>query len=148
MRILRFTTSIPLLLFCGAGLLAQDLSSSGWRMWPDTNASWKSDTLYLPSQVVLASLPVNPPTGGWAALNNSLGIPVTLPSSVEQYYWAAFRGGVTDGNYQGVSWWWRTFTTPTLQPGQRLIIKFRAARLRTEVYGCQCVYRPARHQPQ
>src|ERR1017187_10559472 len=89
-----FWLTIPALLLSGAALLAQDLSSSGWRMWPDTNASWKSDTLYLPSQVVLANLPVNPPTGGWGVLNNSQGIPITLPSSVEQYYWAAFRGGV------------------------------------------------------
>jgi hypothetical protein len=125
---------LAVLLVCARGAPAEDLSLSGWRMWPDTNTAWKSDTLYLPSQVVLSNLPVNPPTGGWAALNSSLGIPVTLPSSVEQYYWAAFRGGVLDANYQGVSWWWRTFTAPTLQAGQRLIIQFRAARLRAEVY--------------
>jgi hypothetical protein len=53
---------------------------------------------------------------------------------VEQYYWGAFRGGPIDGNYQGVSWWWRSFTGPVLLPGQRLIINFRAARLRAEVY--------------
>ena len=113
-----------------------------WRMWPDTNASWTGDTLYLPSQVVLSNLPVNMPNGGWNTLDNSKGIPVTLPGSVEQYYWAAFRGGAADGNYLGVSWWWRTFTAPTLQPGQRLIIQFRAARLRAEVYcnGKLCAY--------
>jgi beta-galactosidase len=124
------------------GAPAQDLSLGGWRMWPDTNAAWQNDTLYLPSQVVLSSLPVNPPTGGWAALSSSSGIPVTLPGSVEQYYWAAFGGGALNGNYHGVSWWWRAFTAPTLQPGQRLIINFRAARLRAEVYcnGKLCGY--------
>ena len=133
---------VLLLLVCDVEVPAQDLSVSGWRMWPDTNASWQSDTLYLPSQMVLANLPVNPPTGGWAALNSSMGIPVTLPSSVEQYYWATFGGGVLTGDYHGVSWWWRTFTSPTLQPGQRLIISFRAARLRAEVYcnGKLCGY--------
>ena len=111
-------------------------------MWPDTTASWTGDTVYLPGQFVLASLPVNPPTGGWSMLNNSLGIPVTLPGSVEQYYWGAFGGGPLGGNYHGVAWWWCTFTTPTLQPGQRLIIQFRAARLRAEVYCNQklCAY--------
>ena len=103
-------------------------------MWPDTSASWSNDVLYLPSQVVLSNLPLNPPTDGWASLNSSLGIPVTLPSSVEQHFWGAFRGGVLNGNYLGVSWWWRSFAAPTLQPGQRLFISIRAARLRTEVY--------------
>ncbi len=130
----RACVGLSVLLVCAEKAAGQDLSSSGWRMWPDTNATWKSDTLYLPSEVVLSNLPVNPPTGGWGVLSNSTGIPVTLPGSVEEYYWAAFRGGVLDGNYQGVSWWWRSFTAPTLQPGQRLIIRFRAARLRAEVY--------------
>jgi len=111
-----------------------DLSQLGWRLWPDTNASWANDTLYLPSDVVLSSLPVNPPTGGWGVLNNSQGIAVPLPSSVEQYYWAAFGGTAFTGDYSGVAWWWKTFSVPVLQPGQRLTIKFRAARLRAEVY--------------
>src|SRR6266446_8889342 len=55
------------------GLPAQDLSLSGWRMWPDTNAAWVNDPLYLPEQVVLATMPTNAPTGGWSALNNSKG---------------------------------------------------------------------------
>jgi hypothetical protein len=113
---------------------AQDLSTNGWRLWPDTKASWQSDTLYLPEDVVLTNLPVNPPTGGWGVLNGSQGISVLLPSSVEQYYWAAFGGTAYTGDYSGVAWWWKTFTAPVLQPGQRLIIKFRAARLRAEVY--------------
>ena len=113
---------------------AQDLSTNVWRMWPDTNASWQNDTLYLPGQFTLGSLPVNPPGGGWSVLNNSQGIAVSLPASVEQYYWGAFGGGTTGGNYKGVSWWWTTFTAPVLQHGQRLMIQFRAARLRAEVY--------------
>lgn len=113
---------------------ADDLSTNRWRMWPDTTASWQNDRLYLPGQFTLGSLPVNSPSGGWTVLNNSQGIPVTLPSSVEQYYWGAFGGGTTGGNYKGVSWWWTTFAAPILQPGQRLVIQFRAARLRAEVY--------------
>ncbi|HXB58777.1 MAG TPA: hypothetical protein VNU95_04405, partial [Candidatus Acidoferrales bacterium] len=74
---------------------AQDLSTSGWRMWPDTNAAWINDPLYLPDQVVLASLPSNAPTGGWSTLNNLQGIPVTLPATVEQYYWGALGQGTT-----------------------------------------------------
>jgi hypothetical protein len=125
-------------IFCyGSGALAQantDLAATNaWRMWPDSTAAWQNDGIYLPG-VSLASLPVNPPTGGWSVLNNSQGTAVTLPASVEQYYWGAFGGGTTGGNYKGVSWWWTTFSAPAVQPGQRLLIQFRAARLRAEVY--------------
>ncbi|MGA2852757.1 MAG: hypothetical protein ABSE90_01300, partial [Verrucomicrobiota bacterium] len=41
----------------------------GWRLWLDPKAAWQNDTLYLPEDVKLANLPVNPPTGGWTALN-------------------------------------------------------------------------------
>jgi hypothetical protein len=127
-------------LLCGSLLnqaSAQDLSTNGWRLWLDTSASWVNDTIYLPSDVVLSSLPVNPPTGGWSALSGIAGIPVTLPSTVEQYYSATYGNG-----YDGVSWWWRNFTAPVLSSGQRLVIQFRSARLRAEVYcnGKLCAY--------
>ena len=39
-----------------------------WRLWLDPKAAWQDDTLYLPEEVNLTNLPVNPPTGGWAVL--------------------------------------------------------------------------------
>jgi hypothetical protein len=33
-------------------------------------------------------LPSNAPTGGWQVLNTTQGIPVKLPATVEQFYWA------------------------------------------------------------
>ena len=130
--------SLSLLILLAVATLAraQDLSTANWRMWPDTNAAWVNDPLFLPDQVVLPNLPNNPPTGGWSMLNAQTGIPVTLPGTVEQYYWAQLGQGTTpeNGNYLGVSWWWRTFTAPSFQPGQRVIIRFRAARMRAEVY--------------
>ncbi len=69
---------------------AISLPDDGWRMWPDTEAAWQDDALYLPDEFDLARLPVNLPTGGWQALNAQQGIPVTLPASVEQYYWGRF----------------------------------------------------------
>jgi hypothetical protein len=135
---------------------AEDISGSGWRLWPDQEAAWKSDTLYLPSEVKLDQMPVNPPTGGWQALNGQQGIPVTLPSTVEEHYWGKFgtrpytkneaqRGAGTsfpNGNYLGVSWWWREIQIPDFKPGQRLVVSFRGARLRAEVYcnGKLCGY--------
>ncbi len=98
-------------------------------------------------------MPVNPPTGGWGMLNARLGIPVTLPSTVEQHYWGKFglrpyTGGgysgeyfyanidheVRNGNYLGVSWWWRPLTIPATFAGKTVILHIRGARQRAEVY--------------
>src|SRR5579872_3880244 len=88
--------AIPLLLSLAALVIlisqasAQDISTEGWRLWPDREASWKDDSLLLPSEVNLATMPVHPPTGGWDMLNDNLGIPITLPSTVEEHYWGKF----------------------------------------------------------
>lgn len=135
---------------------AEDISSSGWRLWLDRDAAWTNDTLYLPAEVELAKLPVNPPAGGWQALNDQAGIPVTLPSTVEEHFWGqnglrpytkseAQRGAGTsfkNGNYLGVSWWWRQIQAPQFKKGQRVVVSFRGARLRAEVYcnGKLCGY--------
>jgi len=117
----------------------------GWRLWLDPNAAWRDDTLYLPEDVNLANLPVNPPTGGWAALNDQAGMGVSLPATVEEFYFnqAPARTAAStspsaivsaEGYYQGVSWWYRPFTPPALRPGERLVFYFPAGRLRSEVY--------------
>jgi beta-galactosidase len=117
----------------------------GWRLWLDPKAAWQDDTLYLPEDVILTNLPVNPPTGGWVVLNDQAGIGVSLPATVEEYYFnkAPARTAAStkpsdivaaDGYYQGVSWWYRPFTPPVLRPGERLVFYFPAARLRSEVY--------------
>lgn len=125
-----------------------DISSSGWRLWLDQKAAWKEDTLYLPSEVDLKKLPNNAPTGGWSALGKDAGIPVTLPTTVEEHYWGklgtrpyngreAQRGPGTsfeNGNYLGVSWWYRSVNVPKFKSGQRVTMTFRGARLRAEVY--------------
>src|SRR5258708_29350841 len=129
---------------------AEDISGSGWRLWPDQTAAWKDDTLYLPSEVDLGKMPVNPPTGGWPALNAQQGIDVTLPTTVEEHFWGKLNGGprpyakneaqrgpktsFPNGNYLGVSWWWKQVQVPDFKPGQRVVVTFRGARLRAEVY--------------
>jgi beta-galactosidase len=116
-----------------------------WRLWLDTKASWQNDKLYLPDEVDLTKLPVNSPTGGWDILTDQVGIAVTLPSTVEEHYWGKdplptanpsnLRDKVSlDSPYKGVSWWYRTFTPPALQPKERLVFSFLGARLRAEVY--------------
>ena len=135
---------------------AEDISSTGWRLWPDRAATWQNDTLYLPSEVNWGQMPVNPPTGGWSILNDGQGMAVTLPTTVEEHYWGSFgirpyahneaqRGPGTSfgtGNYLGVSWWWREIDIPKFKAGQRVIVSIRGARLRSEVYcnGKLCGY--------
>ncbi|MGA9451706.1 MAG: hypothetical protein WBW41_10255 [Verrucomicrobiia bacterium] len=117
----------------------------GWRLWLDPKAAWQDDTLYLPEDVNLTNLSVHPPTGGWAVLNDQAGIGVSLPATVEEYYFNKAPARTTastspsdivaaDGFYQGVSWWYRPFTPPALRPGERLVFYFPAGRLRSEVY--------------
>ena len=148
MRSIRITCFFFLLVFVssvraevsGAAHLDQD-----WRLWLDPKAAWRNDTLYLPEDVTLASLPVHPPTGGWAVLNDQAGIGVSLPATVEEYYFNRAPARTTsstrpeeivaaEGYYQGVSWLYRPFTPPALRPGERLVFYFPAGRLRSEVY--------------
>jgi beta-galactosidase len=129
-----------------SGIVA--IADAGWRMWPDQQAEWKNDTIYLPEDVHVASLPVNAPTGGWDALSATKGIPVTLPCTVEQYFWGLqgmrpyhdeYRFETADdevknGAYYGVSWWWRTIEIPAAFEGKRIFLRVRGARQRAEVY--------------
>jgi beta-galactosidase len=121
------------------------LIDQGWRLWLDPKAAWQDDVLYLPEEVKLGRLPVNPPTGGWAVLSEHAGMSVSLPATVEQFHFNRAPARTTassspaeivavEGFYQGVSWWYRPFTPPLLRPGERLVFYFPAGRLRSEVY--------------
>jgi len=136
-------------LFAAVPQLTVTIPDGGWRLWPDTKAEWKNDDLYLPDEVNLATLPVNPPTGGWEMLDGTNGIAVTLPSTVEEHYWGKFGlrpytradytyGGrdpeVQNGNYEGVSWWWRTVNVPSSFSGKLVLLYVRGARQRAEIY--------------
>jgi beta-galactosidase len=136
---------------------AEDLSPGPWRLLIDQQAEWKADKIFLPDEVDLQKLPVHPPTGGWEALNGKAGIPVTLPSTVEEHYWGKLDPRpynpddeyawpqdkyLQNGNYLGVSWWYRTFSAPGAPAGRRLLLHLQGSRLRTEIYvnGKLCGY--------
>jgi len=105
------------------------LAGSGWKVWLDDQAQWQNDKLYAPDEVDLKALPVNPPTGGWQALD-SHGAPCTIPASVEEI----FSGGVNSYCYLGVSWFWKEVLIPADWQGKRVNLHIDKARMRTEVY--------------
>lgn len=131
---------------------ASDLLSvgdEGWRLWIDQAAPWKDDVLHLPSAVDLKTLPINPPTGGWASLGSADGLIVDLPTTVEQHLWGKFgtrpygadeyRYAEDDdvpryGAYKGVSWWSKAIDIPAAAKGKRVMLNLRGARLRAEVF--------------
>lgn len=139
-----------LLLVALSPLGAVELGADGWRLWCDSRAAWRDDPLYLPGECDLATLPANPPTGGWQVLDDQLGRAVTLPATVEQHLWGQWGLRTPDpleparrlGDYRGVSWWWRRFDSHGPAPGQLLVLRVRGARLRCEVYvnGVLCGY--------
>ena len=130
---------------------AQDIlpvADLGWRLWLDKTAAWKGDAIFLPADVDLKKLPVNPPTGGWGMLNRSNSIPVTLPTTVEEHFWGetglrAYKDeywfertdlDVKNGNYLGVSWWWKEISIPPRFQDKIVRLHVRGARLRAEVF--------------
>jgi hypothetical protein len=148
------------------------IPDDGWRLWIDDHAAWQNDDLFLPEGVSWIDghlcgngqpLPVNAPTGGWAALTHDAGKEVTLPTTVEQHFWGKFGAGANgklrpytpdeyryaattppfapaddnvpqNGAYFGVSWWTRTIGIPAEMRGKRIFLHIRGARLRAEVY--------------
>jgi hypothetical protein len=126
------------------------IADDGWTLWLDRAAKWQQDTIYLPEEVpALSGLPVNPPTGGWDALYQGKGVVVTLPATVEEYFWGRFgeRSYTVDeyryaeddpvpqnGAVPGVSWWWKSIDIPASSAGQQVWLHLRGARMRAEVF--------------
>jgi beta-galactosidase len=125
----------------------------GWNLWIDESAPWEDDEIFLPEDVDFKKLPVNPPTGGWDTLyartSGENYQSVTLPATVEQYFWGKFglrsytpeeyRFASDDpvpqnGAWRGVSWWWRKIDIPAAMKGKRIFLHIRGARMRAEVY--------------
>ncbi len=122
---------------------------TGWKLWLDRSARWEDDSLWLPADVDLRRIPVNPPTNGWRVLESGELPTVTLPTTVEEHFWGVnglrpYRGGeyvyesedsvVRNGTYAGVSWWVRDVIVPASAAGKKAVLFVRGARLRAEVY--------------
>jgi beta-galactosidase len=125
-----------------------EIPDTGWKLWIDREARYLDDRIFLPSDVNLATLPVNPPTGGWNTLDTAGALTVTLPTTVEEHLWGKFgerpytadeyRYAETDpvpqnGAYRGVSWWYRSIDIPAAARGKRVMLHVRGARMRAEI---------------
>jgi len=112
----------------------KNLSGSGWRLYLDHTAQWENDTLYV-QPVDLQMLPVNPPTCGWQNLKDAADKQVSVPGTVEGYFWSVEDSiGRQMGDYRGVSWWSRSFDVPRSLKGKRLTLVFKSVNLRAEVF--------------
>lgn len=138
----------PLLFASGAPSTAISVPDDGWRLWLDRSAQWQGEPAFLPGDADLAQITPHPPTGGWQTLSTVPSKVVSLPTTVEQHFWGV--GGLRpykneyfyedrdnvprNGNYIGVSWWWRTLDVPQNFAGKTAILHIRGAKQRAEVY--------------
>ena len=115
------------------GRYETELSGSGWNLKLDLMADWQNDTAYLPP-VDVKSLPVNQPAFGWKGLG-SPDKTVSVPGTVEEYFWGANGNPVgIAGDYRGVSWWSKKFTPESSLKGKKIVLVFESVNLRAEVF--------------
>lgn len=111
-----------------------DISQSEWNIWLDKDAEWINDELFVPP-VNLSKLPLNEPTGGWTELKKQKSKSVTLPATVEEYFWgeSGNEHGIS-GNYVGVSWFYTNFKIPSSWKEKNIFLDFESVRLRAEIF--------------
>lgn len=127
------------------------IGESGWTLWLDREAEWEQDELYLPP-VDVKRLQVTPPSCGWEILyatalsateakksiDERLPIKVSVPGTVEKYYWDALSDNAglgNSGDYVGVSWWNTTFKVPQNHKGKKMKLIFtEGIRQRAEIF--------------
>src|ERR1035437_5424616 len=107
-----------------------NLDAAGWHVWLDEAAPWKDDTLYLPSEVDVARMPVNLPTGGWEQLYSLTTPEYTLPLVVEEI----FSKGQSTWTYHGVSWFTSSFDVPPGWEKKVVRLEVQKANSRVEIY--------------
>lgn len=124
--------ALPLIIHAAPGddRVVIDLTGSGWRLWHDARAEWANDPLHFPAPAP-ESLPVNPPTAGWEALNGPDSVAVSVPGTVEEYLQ---RVTGPDGDLKGVSWWSRSVVIPAASTRRTLLLRFESVRHRAEVF--------------
>ena len=109
-----------------AGRAEKEISGAGWSLYLDRQAQWQNDSLFLPP-VDLKTLPVNSPGCGWERLDKSATKNITVPGTVEGYFWSVPRDSAEmTGDYTGVSWWSTKFTVDPGLMGKRITLVFES----------------------
>jgi hypothetical protein len=106
------------------------LSGTGWKVWLDSTAEWKNDSLYLPRTLDLTYVPSNPPTCGWTEMFSGKGKTANVPGSFEEL----FGNGNPLWRYHGVGWFFREIDVPDSWAGRTILLNIEKARLRLELY--------------
>lgn len=126
--------SLPFSSYALPGRWENELSGEGWRLWLDENAEWKNDPVYMPP-VDISLLPEKPPSCGWDDLERLSDKSVSVPGTVEEYFWGANGNPIgIAGDYRGVSWWSRTFELDSSLKGKRIALAFDSVNLRAEIF--------------
>jgi len=111
-----------------------DISKNNWKLWLDESALYWNDIPLLPP-VDLSKVTLNEPTCGWENLYDGRGKDITLPATVEEYFWGDNGNAFgLAGDYVGVSWFTTDFDVPENWQGKRVQLKFESVRLRAEIF--------------
>ena len=117
------------------GRFERELSGEGWTLWPDREADWENDSIFMPP-VDITKIPVNAPSCGWDKFERAHEkLKVNVPGTVEEYCWGANGNPIgIAGDYRGVSWWSRSFTLDPALKSKRIMLLFDSVNLRAEVF--------------
>lgn len=107
-----------------------NLSGEGWRVWLDSAAQWKNDSLFLPRTLNMSAIKPHSPSCGWDSLYKMKGIMAKIPASFEEL----FGEGDPAWRYHGVGWFTKEIVIPEDWKNKTMILNIEKARLRIEIY--------------
>jgi beta-galactosidase len=104
--------------------------SDSWLVWLDKEAVWQNDSLYLPQNLNLNSIPKNEPAGGWESLYSKTEITCQLPATFEEL----FGDGDPFWRYHGIGWFVKEIDVPANWAQKTIRLNIEKVRLRMEIY--------------
>ena len=135
MKLIKQFVTISLLMIVLSGSAQNNrqtlnLAGNGWRVWLDSTAVWKTDSLYLPQQLDITKLPVNSPSCGWNLLFSKKGIVAKIPACFEEL----FGQGNPSWRYHGVGWFSKEIDIPADWKNKVIRLNVGMYRQRIEIY--------------